>query len=556
MLSPSFTFPEGARVACTGTFKRLTNPHAWIRARGGHPVVWSPRVTHVLVGSSMQEPSWKCRHPNITLLHETTIPPPAHVLWVDQYRPKRSTDILGHSSTIKELTTWLRDFGSATKIRAALLTGPPGIGKTTTAHLIAEELGYDVLEMNASDERSAAAVKAIVDRCARASNIQSVKPDVTTTVRKRLLIMDEVDGMSSGDRGGIAEIARICRSAAVAFPIVCIANDRQSPKIRPLASVALDIRFSRPTKTTIAKSLTALLNTKEGLQLRVSDVEDLCERNGNDIRSILNALQFLHDASNTGNGCGEKDAVLRMDPFSATGRVFGTSATLREREEAVFVDTGLVPLMVAEGYVSAAQKSRTANTVADQLEDVARAADFLSMWDMLDTRIHRQQAWVLLPAAVNTVVAAARTVDGPAPFQLFPTWLGKQSKRTKHRRLLGELRGHLRTPGDPTLMDTRDLLRARLFKAGLGPKERVAALDALGVTRDDMLETLVETVFKGDEASVALDTKAKSALTREWKKAHPTSTYTCKQGADTDNAEGADENEEVDEDADEDEDLE
>jgi hypothetical protein len=35
------------------------------------------------------------------------------------------------------------------------------------------------------------------------------------------------------------------------------------------------------------------------------------------------------------------------------------------------------------------------------------------------------------------------------------------------------------------------------------------------------LETLVETVFKGDEASVALDTKAKSALTREWKKVHP-----------------------------------
>lgn len=527
MLSPSFTFPEGACVACTGTFKRLTNPKAWIRARGGHPVIWSPRVTHVLVGSSVQEPlSWKCRHPNITLLYEAAIPPPAHVLWVDQYRPKRSSEILGHSSTIKELIAWLRDFGPTTKMRAALLTGPPGIGKTTTAHLIAEELGYDVLEMNASDERSAAAVKAIVDRCARASNIQSVKSDATATERKRLLIMDEVDGMSSGDRGGIAEIARICRSSAVAFPIVCIANDRQSPKIRPLASVALDIRFSRPTKTTIAKSLTALLNTKEGLQLRVSDVEDLCERNGNDIRSILNALQFLHDACNTGNGCGEKDAVLRMDPFSATGRVFGASATLREREEAVFVDTGLVPLMVAEGYISAAQKSRTANTVIDQLEDVARAADFLSMWDMLDTRIHRQQAWGLLPAAVNAVVAAARTVDGPAPFQLFPTWLGKQSKRTKHRRLLGELRGHLCTPGDPTLMDTRDVLRARLFKTGLGPKERVAALDALGMTRDDMLETLVETVFKGDEASVTLDTKAKSALTREWKKVHPASTHT------------------------------
>jgi replication factor C subunit 1 len=332
--------------------------------------------------------------------------------------------------------------------------------------------------------------------------------------------MDEVDGMSSGDRGGIAEIARICRTAAVSFPILCIANDRQSPKIRPLASVALDLRFARPTKTTIAKSLVALLKAKEGLDLRVGEVEDLCERNGNDIRSILNSLQFLHDPS----GCGEKDGVHRMDPFSAAGRVFGASASLREREEAVFVDTGLVPLMVAEGYVSAAQKSRSANTVADQLADIAKAAESLTMWDVLDTRIHRQQAWGLLPAAVSAVVTAARAVDGPAPFQIFPAWLGKQSKRTKHRRLLRDVQGHLQGSQrgtDPALMDTRDLLRTRLFQSTMGPKERVAALDALGLTRDDMLETLVETVFTGDEASVALDTKAKSALTREWKKAHP-----------------------------------
>lgn len=537
LLPPSFSFPAGARVAYTGTFKRLTDPRVWIRSRGGHPVLWSSRVTHVLVADSVTDPStrWKCVQPNITLVFERDIPPPPTDLWVDRYKPTRVAHILGHATTIKELNTWLRDFNSVSKIRAALLTGPPGIGKTTTAHLVAQELGFEVLEMNASDDRSAAAVRALVDRCARASNISS---STTSETRKRLLIMDEVDGMSSGDRGGIAEIARLCRSAAVAFPILCIANDRQSPKIRPLAAVALDLRFARPTKTTIAKSLVALLRKEEGLELSVGDVEDLCERNGNDIRSILNALQFLRDPE----ACGEKDAVLRMDPFSAAGRVFGALASLREREEAVFVDTGLVPLMVAEGYVAAVQKSRSANTVADQLRDVAAAADALTLWDMLDTRIHRQQAWGLLPAAVDTVVTAARHVDGPAPFQLFPTWLGKQSKRTKHRRLLSELREHTRITGDPGLMDSRDILRLHTFAPSLTPKERVARLDALGLTRDDMLETLVETVFKGDEANVALDTKAKSALTREWKKVHPGSftakaTHDIEESSDSEGAE-------------------
>jgi hypothetical protein len=68
------------------------------------------------------------------------------------------------------------------------------------------------------------------------------------------------------------------------------------------------------------------------------------------------------------------------------------------------------------------------------------------------------------------------------------------------------------------LLDSRDLLRARLFKSGGGAKEIVDDLLALGLTRDDMLETLVDTVFPGNEASVSLDTKTKSAVSREWRK--------------------------------------
>ncbi len=44
--------------------------------------------------------------------------------------------------------------GDGSWAKAALLSGPPGVGKTTTAHLVAKELGYDVMELNASDARS------------------------------------------------------------------------------------------------------------------------------------------------------------------------------------------------------------------------------------------------------------------------------------------------------------------------------------------------------------------------------------------------------------------
>jgi hypothetical protein len=64
-------------------------------------------------------------------------------------------------------------------------------------------------------------------------------------------------------------------------------------------------------------------------------------------------------------------------------------------------------------------------------------------------------------------------------------------------------------------------LRATLFDSAATAPAIVGRLQEMGMTRDDMMETLVETCFKGEEADVALDTKKKSAITREWKKVAP-----------------------------------
>jgi replication factor C subunit 1 len=61
--------------------------------------------------------------------------------------------------------------------------------------------------------------------------------------KKVVLIMDEVDGMSAGDRGGAAELAAMIRKAKI--PIICICNDVRSPKVGPLLRVCFDARFKR-----------------------------------------------------------------------------------------------------------------------------------------------------------------------------------------------------------------------------------------------------------------------------------------------------------------------
>jgi len=426
-------------------------------------------------------------------------------LWVTRYTPRRLRDMIGGAAPINELSAWLTSWGTGA-VRGALVTGPPGIGKTTAVGLIVRGCGYELVEFNASDERSASAVRRYFDEAKRSG----------CCGKRRVIVMDEVDGMSTGDRGGIGELAKVI--AGCAFPIICIANERGTPRLRPLTSCCLDIRFQRPTKTVIAKALFERVVKAEKLGYTIAQVEELCERNGNDIRSVINALQFSA-ASLSG---GAKDPLQRVDAFSATGRLIGGGDSRAVKDELVFLDYGMIPLMVAEGYVAAAGKPRGSGARPDDTVLVQRctvAGGHLGDYDILDRRIRGSQTWSLMPYAVSAVVSAATATEGVAPFQIFPSWLGKQSKRLKHRRWLRDMRSRGVIGGSAEgMLDTLDCLRSMLFMKGKSASEIVGRLVDVGATRDDMLETITDMTYKDDAARVVMDTKTKGGITREWKK--------------------------------------
>ena len=105
--------------------------------------------------------------------------------------------------------------------------------------------------------------------------------------QKRCLIMDEVDGMSAGDRGGMQELMLLLKKSKI--PIICICNDRQSQKVRSLANHCYDLRFARPTRQQISKRLIEV-GRQEGLSIENNAMELLVESCGNDIRQVGNTF--------------------------------------------------------------------------------------------------------------------------------------------------------------------------------------------------------------------------------------------------------------------------
>jgi replication factor C subunit 1 len=441
--------------------------------------------------------------------------------------------------------------------------------ETTTAHLVAREAGRDVIEFNASDVRSKSALQDGLGDITGSRTIEfnvskSGRPAAPKPRTKRCIIMDEVDGMGGGDRGGIASLIQLIKNSHV--PIICICNDRQAQKIRSLVDYCLDLRFRRPTKVQLAKRAVEIA-AREGLLVEPNAAEAIAESCGNDVRQVINALQMWNKSSG-GDGTRmtykqlkdrqheiNKDEILRLGLFDATRTILegrkglGNSDPKAERDnfykrdEAFYVDYNFVGLMVQQNYLRVVQNdfSQTVRTKNDDegvkvLERMSAAADSMSDFDLVSTTIMRSQNWTLLPFSSICAVKTGFHASGPTGsffpgYPEFTSYLGRNSTKTKKSRLLQEIQYHANyhvSGGTHELRMTylpafRDRFLALLKGSGSesggsdNVNETIDLMDAYGLDRDDVMEKFDE--FNMDpkaETFAKIESKRKAAFTRAY----------------------------------------
>ena len=476
------------------------------------------------------------------------------LMWVDKHKPKQLSDIIGHPDIVKSVKNWLETWEAVhiakTKkveykkenpgAKAMLISGPPGIGKTTMATLIGSSLGYEVLELNASDTRNKRAISEEL-----ADVVQSKAIGFGGKVNKRMIIMDEVDGMGGSDRGGIPELIKVIKSSKT--PIICICNDRHSVKIKSLAGHCFDIKVKRPVKQLVAKKLVEIA-LREGLQVEINAAEMLVEQSGNDIRQALHAMQMWRAQatsmkySDLRNRMGsiEKDKVLRQSFFEATLEILKGGGPNRnmpsfdERYNSFFVDYSLIPLMVQQNYVKAyvgGGVCKAAND-ADKMTLLAKAADAVADMELAEAGIRgMDQHWELLPVCAAFTLRVGSLIQGYQGFPDFSAWMGKNSSKGRKHRLTQELSLHSMLATGQGFGATRleyapylrSFLLAPLVQRGQGGiAEVIKLLDDYGLSKDDFSDSLKDLSIplpsstKPVDPFEALDPTLKTALTKAY----------------------------------------
>jgi replication factor C large subunit len=236
--------------------------------------------------------------------------------WTEKYRPRRVSEVEGNPEAIKAFLDWIRSWGSGRPSKkAVLLHGPPGTGKTSLVLAFAEENGYDLVQVNASDRRSAEDLENLLGQAIRAASVFG---------RKRIVLIDEVDGLSTtADAGGVRAIASLIDRTEV--PIVLVANDPWDPALQELRTRCEMIEFRRLRAKEIVSRLEEICR-REGFNVGTDVLEAIAERSHGDMRAAINDLQLVVTSGAEPSRVLESipNRLVELNAFELLGRIFGT----------------------------------------------------------------------------------------------------------------------------------------------------------------------------------------------------------------------------------------
>jgi replication factor C large subunit len=291
--------------------------------------------------------------------------------WTKKYLPKELKDIEGHGKVIEEMKKFVSHFK---KGKGLMLYGGAGGGKTASVYALANDIGYELIEINASDSRNADSIDSLAGNASK---------QMSLFFKSKIILVDELDGIAGReDRGGVSAVVKLIESST--FPIITIASDPYSEKLSPLRKKSVLLEFQTRPHAEIFSVLKRICD-KEKIKYDEEALSMIARRSGGDMRAAINDLQSLSNNSRITRKeleqLGEREQTEKIIPvlmkiFKTTDQsvALGAYNNIDEDLDKIF-------LWVDENLPKEYTKP----------EDLARGFEALSRADILRGRIMRWQ---------------------------------------------------------------------------------------------------------------------------------------------------------------------
>ena len=290
--------------------------------------------------------------------------------WVDKYAPSSMKEIKGQENAVERINSFIKNFKKGT---ALLVWGPTGCGKTCAAYALANDLGYELAEMNASELRNKDAVK---------SFLGSVTGQMSLFAKGKIVLVDEVDLFSGTyDRGGIPALVQIIQNSP--YPVVCTANDPFHKKLKLIRKISSMIEFSELHHSIIFDELKRITK-EEGLSLNNTVLKTLARKSAGDLRGAIHDLQAISFSANS-----NPEEFLASERRRTESMEQALLKVLKSKDPEIFrgafnnVQEDLDSIFLWVDYNMSKEYSKP--------EDLKKGFDSLALADVFKGRIRRQQ---------------------------------------------------------------------------------------------------------------------------------------------------------------------
>ena len=315
----------------------------------------------------------------------------------EKYRPKTLDAVRGNDKAISTFLEWASNWNPQSP--AVVLHGSPGIGKTSAAHALALDMGWDIIELNASDQRTAKIINRIARNAANTGTISGGSSG------QKLVILDEADNLhGTYDRGGAAALTKLIKESSQ--PIVLIANDYYNMS-RGLRNVCEAIRFNDISSRSILPILRDICRS-ETISPENGSLELIAEKNSGDLRGAINDLQ----------------ATVSIDG-SLPQKNIVTSSRNREENIFEFLNNLFKNLEPRDALTSSYDVNETPDNLLSWIDEnvpkdfdsseLSRAYDHLSRAETWLTRTRTTQNYAYWRYARDIMVAGVAVSRNPSP---------------------------------------------------------------------------------------------------------------------------------------------
>ncbi|MFC6864782.1 replication factor C large subunit [Halomicroarcula sp. GCM10025817] len=206
--------------------------------------------------------------------------------WTEKYRPTTLSEVRGNDKARDAFEEWARTWDDHRK--AVILHGAPGVGKTSAAHALANDMGWPTIELNASDSRTKDVIERVAGEAAKSGTLTG------GGTGRRLVIMDEADNIhGNADRGGARAVTALVKEASQ--PMVLIANEFYDMS-NGLRNACRDIEFRDVSPRSIVPVLRDICR-KEDIEYEADALQQLAEQNAGDLRGAVKDLQAIAETA-------------------------------------------------------------------------------------------------------------------------------------------------------------------------------------------------------------------------------------------------------------------